>query len=113
MSIQSVGLKAYSSALSNFTKVDKAIKATAPKGTAAIGGAGASPFADTLKNSIGKVNELQQEKKAMITSFASGEQQNVHELMISLQKAGLAMNMTAAVRNKVMEAYKELTRIQF
>ena len=49
----------------------------------------------------------------MIDAFASGQTQNVHELMISMQKAGLAMNMTTAVRTKVMEAYKELTRIQF
>ena len=109
MSIQSLGLKAYSNALSNFTKIDKAIKATAPQAAPGV----ASPFADTLKNSIGKVNDLQQEKKAMITAFASGEQENVHELMISLQKAGLAMSMTAAVRNKALEAYRELARMQF
>jgi len=110
MSIQSVGLKAYTNALSNFTKTEKAIKGT---GIAPVSGTAASPFADTFKNSLSKVNELQQEKKAMITSFASGEQQNVHELMISLQKAGLAMNMTTAVRNKALEAYKELARMQF
>ena len=110
MTIQSVGLKAYTNALSNFTKVEKAITSTSLRQPTA---AAPSPFMDTLKDSLGKVNELQQEKKAMITSFASGEQQNVHELMISLQKAGLAMNMTATVRNKALEAYKELARMQF
>ena len=109
MSIKTAGIKAYSDALSNFTKAEQSIKGNSfdkpvPASTA---------FADTLKTSLSKVNELQQDKKAMITSFASGEQQNVHELMISLQKAGLAMNMTAAVRNKAMEAYKELARMQF
>ena len=111
MSIQSVGLKAYTNALSNFTKAEKTIKSSSLQKPA--GGIAPSPFADTLKDSLAKVNELQQEKKAMITSFASGEQQNVHELMISLQKAGLAMNMTTAVRNKALEAYKELARMQF
>lgn len=109
MSIQSVGLKAYANALANFTKTEDTIKATAPEKPAAP----VAPFADTLKTSLGKVNGLQREKNAMITAFASGEQQNVHELMISLQKAGLAMNMTAAVRNKALEAYRELTRMQF
>jgi Flagellar hook-basal body protein len=56
---------------------------------------------------------MQTEKNAMIASFASGETPNVHELMISLQKASLAMKMTSAVRNKVLEAYKELSKIQF
>ena len=110
MSIQSVGLKAYTNALSNFTKAEKAIKGA---GDDTSSNKVASPFAGALKDSLAKVNDLQQEKKAMITSFASGESQNVHELMISLQKAGLAMNMTAAVRNKAMEAYRELARMQF
>lgn len=109
MSIQSVGLKAYTNALSNFTKAEKAIKGADESGSSKV----ASPFAGALKDSLAMVNDLQQEKKAMITSFASGESQNVHELMISLQKAGLAMNMTAAVRNKAMEAYRELARMQF
>lgn len=112
MSIQSVGLKAYSTALSNFARTEKAMKQTTG-GTASVPSPAATPFADTLKDSLIKVNDLQKEKSAMITSFASGEQQNVHELMISLQKAGLAMSMTAAVRNKAMEAYKELARMQF
>ncbi|MFW5734480.1 MAG: flagellar hook-basal body complex protein FliE, partial [Oceanidesulfovibrio sp.] len=42
-----------------------------------------------------------------------GEKQNVHELMISLQKASVAMSLTSAVRGKVMEAYKEIMRTQF
>jgi flagellar hook-basal body complex protein FliE len=109
MSIQAVGLKAYTNALSNFAKAEKSAKA----GTIAPAKMPENNFSEVLNSSLTKVNQLQQEKSAMITSFASGETQNVHELMISLQKAGLAMNMTAAVRNKVLEAYKELSRLQF
>lgn len=70
-------------------------------------------FAQTLSDSLTKVNTLQHDNMRMIEEFASGKSQNVHELMISLQKAGLAMDMTSAVRNKVMQAYQELMRIQF
>jgi flagellar hook-basal body complex protein FliE len=70
-------------------------------------------FANTVRESLTKVNDLQSEKSTMVEEFASGERQNVHELMISLQKAGVAMRMTSAVRNKVLEAYKELSRMQF
>jgi len=109
MSIQNVGLRAYTNALQNFSKAEKMMQ---------DGGLGKpktqeNEFSTVLKNSLEKVNNLQTERSNMVTSFASGETQNVHELMISMQKAGLAMNMTAAVRNKVMEAYKELTRMQF
>jgi flagellar hook-basal body complex protein FliE len=110
--MQIVGLKAYNTALSNFSKVDQQSKAnfTSSVSTAKEP---ANDFSQVLSSSLEKVNGLQSERSAMITSFASGENQNVHELMISMQKAGLAMNMTAAVRNKVMEAYKELSRMQF
>jgi len=70
-------------------------------------------FSETMSESLTKVNSMQAEKSGMIEEFASGERQNVHELMISLQKAGLAMRMTSAVRNKVLEAYKELSRMSF
>ncbi len=109
MSIQGVGLKAYSNALQNFNKVAEASKpAEAVKSKSAT-----TSFSDTLADSLTKVNDLQKEKSAMIQSFASGENQNVHELMISMQKAGLAVNITSAVRNKVLEAYRELSRMQF
>ena len=103
------GISAYADAMRQFTRADAAIRqqmgvpAPLPENN----------FADTLRTSLDKVNDLQITKNKMVESFASGETQNVHELMISLQKAGLAVNMTSAVRNKVLEAYKELTRLQF
>ena len=65
-------------------------------------------FASTVKDSLAKVNELQSEKSQMIQEFAAGKNENVQELMVTLQKAGVAMEMTTAVRNKVLEAYKKL-----
>jgi flagellar hook-basal body complex protein FliE len=114
MSIQQAGLKAYSTALRNFTTAERSAKTAQIAHSSQAGAARqVNSFADTLSNSLSKVNNLQSQKDSMIQAFASGENQNVHELMISLQKAGLAMNMTATVRNKVLEAYKELSRIQF
>ena len=55
----------------------------------------------------------QTKKDEMVQSFASGENQNVHELMIQLQKAGLAMSMTTSVRGKVLDMYKELVKMSF
>ena len=109
MSIQAVGFKAYTEAVANFAKAERAAQ---PQSVAQPQPDRAS-FGEALQSSLGKVNDLQIDKSKMITSFASGENQNVHELMISLQKASLAVNLTSAVRNKMMEAYKELSRIQF
>ncbi len=70
-------------------------------------------FSDTMSQGFNKLQSLQHAKAAAIDEFASGRSQNVHELMITLQKASVAMSLTSAVRGKVIEAYKELSRIQF
>jgi flagellar hook-basal body complex protein FliE len=107
--MQITGVKAYSEAMKNFIGAESRLKGAITEGEKAP----EKDFAEILTSSLEKVNNLQAERSAQITAFASGENQNVHELMISLQKAGLAMNMTAAVRNKIMDAYKELTKMQF
>jgi flagellar hook-basal body complex protein FliE len=71
------------------------------------------PFSATLKESLNSVNRLRKESVSMTEAFDSGENQNVHELMIALQKSSLAMSMTTAVRSKLLEAYKEVIKMPF
>lgn len=112
MSMHINGLVAYNKALSDFQTTQNTFRANASDLTKEIKIQEKS-FGQTLTESLTEVNSLQTEKNSMITSFASGETQNVHELMISMQKASVAMNMTTAVRNKVIEAYKEMSKLQF
>lgn len=70
-------------------------------------------FVDTVTGSLKRVNELERAKAQAIDDFASGRSQNVHELMIAMQKSSLAMKMTSAVRSKVLEAYKEISKMTF
>ncbi|MBO4335734.1 MAG: flagellar hook-basal body complex protein FliE [Desulfovibrio sp.] len=70
-------------------------------------------FLETVSDSLNRVNELQKAKAQAIDDFASGRSQNVHELMITMQKSSLAMKMTSAVRSKVLEAYKEISKMTF
>lgn len=110
MPINSSALKAYSDAL----KVGNQQLQDQQKSSKAYQNSGeVNTFTNTLKDSLAKVNDLQGEKSRMIEEFASGKEQNVHELMITMQKAGTAMEMTAAVRNKVMQAYKKLMQTRF
>ncbi len=111
MSIQAVGLKAYSNALTNFVDKEKGIRHAVQNPVKAE--RVERSFSDTFANSFDKLRDIQAEKTKAVEAFASGETQNVHELMITLQKAGLAMSLTSAVRNKVMEAYRELSKMQF
>lgn len=70
-------------------------------------------FSNTIKNSLHQVNELETAKAQAIDDFASGRNQNVHDLMITMQKSSMAMKLTSAVRGKILEAYKEIARMQF
>lgn len=110
MAISNIAMKAYTNALETAQKIDQH-KASQNKafGQKSEG----SSFAETIKDSLHNVNEMQHEKSEAIKAFASGENQNVHDLMITLQKAGTTMSMTTAVRGKIMEAYKEMMRISF
>jgi len=108
MIVKSVAMQAYQNAL----KIQQDAL-TGKTGPSAKKAAPQSGFLDALKGNIEKVNDMQMEKNSLVTSFAAGKEQNVHELMISLQKAGLAMSMTSAVRNKIMASYSELTKMPF
>lgn len=69
-------------------------------------------FADTLAKSIEEVNHLQKEADVAIENLASGESQNVHGAMLAVNKADVAFRMTMQVRNKIVEAYQEVMRMQ-
>jgi len=106
MSVSNIAMKAYARALDAHKAAEKAVHHGGGQNSDAE-----TSFSKTLTTSLKKVNEMQMEKNSMIEAFASGEQQNVHELMIQIQKAGLAVNMTSAVRNKIMTAYQEIMRM--
>lgn len=113
MAINKLAIDAYQSALTEGLKLRQdAAKSTFTESDARSSTNGRT-FSETVSKALGDVNTMQVEKNALIEAFAAGENENVHELMISLQKAGLAMSMTTAVRGKVLEAYRELSKITF
>lgn len=71
-----------------------------------------SDFKDFLLNSIEKLNSYESEAKEMGFKLAVGEVDNIHEVMIASQKAEIALQFASEVKNKVMDAYKEIMRMQ-
>ena len=69
-------------------------------------------FADTLAQSLDKVNTLQKDADVAIQDFVAGDTRNIHETMIAVGKADLAFRLTMQVRNKMVEAYQEVMRTQ-
>lgn len=69
-------------------------------------------FSDFLKESIEKVNLLEKEAKQYDLKIAAGQLENIHEAMIATQKADIALQLTMQIRNKILDAYREIMRMQ-
>ena len=67
-------------------------------------------FGDVLSESISAVNKLQSEANVSLEKLATGENKDVHNTIIQLEKAGLSFKLMMEVRNKLLDAYKEVTK---
>ena len=61
---------------------------------------------------VSKVNDIQIQSDKAIQGLASGENKNLHEVMISMEKASISFQFMSSVRNKALEAYQEVMRMQ-
>lgn len=77
------------------------------KSTSAAEGAG--KFFSEL---VSKVNDMQIQSDQAIQGLATGENKNLHEVMISMEKASISFQFLSQVRNKAVEAYQEVMRMQ-
>lgn len=69
-------------------------------------------FGSFLKDSINKVNEGQIQSDKLTEKLARGENVDLHQVMIASQKASISFQATMEIRNKVVEAYQEVMRMQ-
>ncbi|WP_350445929.1 flagellar hook-basal body complex protein FliE [Anaeromonas frigoriresistens] len=69
-------------------------------------------FGDFLNNSLNEVNSLQKQDETLKNMLTVGEVENIHSGMIATEKADLALQLTLNIRNKVIDAYKEIMRMQ-
>ena len=73
---------------------------------------GGASFKDTLKSFMSDVNDIQQKADVSIQKMVSGEINDVHQVMSSVEEANTAFNMMMEIRNKVLDAYQEVMRIR-
>jgi len=69
-------------------------------------------FGDYLQTALNSVNQLQLDSTQIGIDFAAGKTDNIHEVMIAGEKADIAMQLTMQIRNKVVDAYNEIMRMQ-
>lgn len=69
-------------------------------------------FFEALEKSMSEVNSDQLQADVAIKDLVAGKTKNIHETMLQIQKAELSLKAMMQVRNKILEAYKEIIRMQ-
>ncbi len=73
---------------------------------------GGSDFATALRSAVDRVENTGNEAATAVQSFLSGEGGELHSTVLATQKASLEFDMFLQVRNKVVQAYQEVMRMQ-
>ncbi len=70
-------------------------------------------FAGTLSAAVQQVNDLQTGAEQKVTNLLAGNGEDVHAATLSVERASLAFDLMLQVRNKMVSAYQEISRLQF
>jgi len=86
-----------------------------PSGGSAAAGATVAPdktFGKMLMDALNDVNDLQQKASQTSVDLATGKIEDVSQVVIAAEKAAVALQLTIQVRNKMLESYQEMMRMQ-
>jgi flagellar hook-basal body complex protein FliE len=70
-------------------------------------------FMNTLRSAMDQVGDLQSQADGKVSQLLAGNGQDVHSAMIAVEKANLAFEMMVQVRNKIVQAYQQVSAIPF
>ncbi len=73
---------------------------------------GGGAFANHLKSAINEVNEIQEKSEIAVADMATGQVKDLHQAALAIGKAETSMKLMLEIRNKALNAYKELGRTQ-
>lgn len=88
------------------------LSSLAPAGAGSTGAAGASAFAEVLGGAVDGTQRLQGAANELTIAAVTGELENVHEATIASTRAQTTLELVAAVRNKAVDAFNEIMRMQ-
>jgi len=71
-----------------------------------------SDFSQFLTEALKQVDALQKNAETASIALATGQVQDLHTVMVALEKASLSLALTVEVRNKALDAYHEMMRMQ-
>lgn len=71
----------------------------------------ASQFGERVEAFMGEVNASQAQADAAASAYANGQSNDIHGTMIAMQKADITLRLATNIRNRVIEAYREVMRM--
>ena len=71
-----------------------------------------SSFSTFLLEAVKGVNQLQHDAEIAVQHYTVGKSQNLHDTMMAMEKADISLRLLMQVRNKAVEAYQEIMRMQ-
>ena len=83
-----------------------------PDGAFAAGGAGKAGFSNFLTQAVAEIDGKMHTAGVEQTKVLTGESTNLHQAMIAMQEANVAFTLMVEVRNKLVESYQEVLRMQ-
>ena len=72
----------------------------------------AESFKEMLTTALDKVNRIQHTADQAIQKFSAGQIEDIHQVMAAVEEANLALKLTIQIRNKILESYREIMRMQ-
>ena len=72
-----------------------------------------SGFWDTLKDSFDQVQQAQSDADQKVSDLVTGKGEDIHSAMTAVEKADLSFELVMQVRNKIVQAYQQVSQIQF
>jgi flagellar hook-basal body complex protein FliE len=89
-----------------------AIQTMAPAAPAAPASAGPVNFAQLIGDGIGSLNTDMTGAEAALSKLAAGKHVEIHDLMIGMERARISVQTFVQVRNKLIDSYQDLMRMQ-
>ncbi len=118
MNLNNLAIEGLSPAITSLPGAAGGVAANAPvaaemakQGMTATG-AGGGNFADILRSSFEQVNQHQAQADTAIKELVAGKSKNIHETMLAIERADASLKLMMQVRNKVLDAYREIMRMQ-
>jgi len=99
--------------ISNIRILPADVVAPNSAGAPAAVGKGEDSFLGTLKQSMDQIEGAQGEAASQVAQLLNGKGADVHSAMIAVEKADLSFQLMMQVRNKIVQAYQQISNMQF